>query len=256
MFIDGDDWTESHMVEQMLAACLKEDAQAVLAGFYVDFEDGANRICSSKRRVPEPGVMAMDDGWRPAVTPEFIGILGYAWNKMYLRTALAEEGATFVVGLSLVEDAVFNSVALRAVDTIVLLDNAFVHYMQRPHTTLGTKYYPDFFDLRCLADDAVRSLLQHWKFSDTAIAEAQLPGRYAALFRAVKMISTEGSIPLGQRRRVLLEFVAKEEVMALLRPSAAHHESLRPNQSLVLRGLRQKRLWPLLIFAEFRERVW
>lgn len=162
IFIDSDDYIEKQLVERALGEIEKQDADVVIWGYFADFVDDNESLIDSQKRVPKKQVYdSKDSSFK--VYSDLVGFIGYAWNKMYRTDYLKTNNFKFEKGLSLVEDIVFNSPALSNCKKVVFLNEAYVHYMQRPRDTLGTKYYSDFFELKKRALSAIDRLFEAWK---------------------------------------------------------------------------------------------
>jgi glycosyltransferase involved in cell wall biosynthesis len=169
MFLDSDDWIEADAVARMLDLANEQHAEVVVAGYFVDVEDGMGRLLASDVRVPPRRTMPVKfAGNRDELeTANLLNYVGYAWNKLYSRSLLQRvEG--FPVGVSLVEDIAFNGPALAAAQRVTFLDEAFVHYMHRPRNTLGSTHYPDLRRLVALATRSTELLLTAWRVSEDA----------------------------------------------------------------------------------------
>jgi hypothetical protein len=161
-FVDSDDWVEPRMLEELLAVAGDQHADVVIAGCFADREDGNGALVGSTLHVG-PRLEVVGEG--PVEYSEtFLKLLGYAWNKFYRRSAIGD--ARFEPGLSLVEDIVFNRDVLRSSARTVAVDRAYVHYVQRPRTSLGTESYPDYLELQLRAVDCRTDLMRHWGASE------------------------------------------------------------------------------------------
>ena len=163
MFLDGDDWCEPTTVERMLAAAIQHEADVVIAGAWVDHEDDEGSLRASEVRLPPAAIIDADQPVSPAVGRNIVGLLGYAWNKLYRRSLLVTHRLEFEAGLSLVEDIVFNRAALLVSQRTALVREAFVHYIQRSRLSLGNRRYDDLLVLRARAIEATQAILQHWR---------------------------------------------------------------------------------------------
>lgn len=170
MFLDGDDWVDPGAVATMLNAAKETDADVVVAGFLVDVHDEEGALVSSERRVLESYVVERGVTAAPPVTTELLNVVGYAWNKLYRRRLVEEAGTRFPVGVSLVEDILFNGPVLSRA-RVAFIDGAFVHYVQRPRPTLGTRPQPQFAELMARASEATAGLLGAWGVSPDRVAE-------------------------------------------------------------------------------------
>jgi hypothetical protein len=171
LFLDGDDWIDSEAAASMLAAAEAADADVVVAGFHVDVHDAAGTLIRRERRAPVRQVVEASAPRLAQPSTELLNVVGYAWNKLYRRTFLTEVDAAFPVGVSLVEDILFNAPVLQRARRVAFLDEAFVHYVQRPRLTLGTRPQPQFADLMTRASHATSGLLASWGVPSDVSAE-------------------------------------------------------------------------------------
>ena len=159
-FLDGDDTMAEDTVANMLACAEETQAQVVVAGYYVDVRDEQENLVSSETRLP-PRLRVDVGSHEPVpVSPELLNHVGYAWNKLYRRDVVTQ--ARFAEGTSLVEDILFNAPVLASAARVEFLDKAFVHYIQRPRVTLGTRPYDDFAQLMHRASRSTALLLESW----------------------------------------------------------------------------------------------
>ncbi len=107
-FVDGDDWCDPDLVAMEVAMASQHEADVVISGCHVDVLDTEGRLVSSTTRRPPLHTIRTGDATPPDVDLELVGLLGYAWNKLYRRELLTTHGIRFTVGLALVEDIVFN----------------------------------------------------------------------------------------------------------------------------------------------------
>jgi cellulose synthase/poly-beta-1,6-N-acetylglucosamine synthase-like glycosyltransferase len=184
MFLDGDDWIDPEAVHAMLGAGMDSAAEVVVAGFHVDVHEGDGVLVRTERRAPERLVIEVGERL-PEASVELLNVIGYAWNKLYRRTLLDELGARFPVGVSLVEDILFNAPVLAGAKRVTFLDEAFVHYVQRRRPTLGTTHQPEFAQLMSRATEETARLLETWGVA---------PGRVAELMHAVEVTRVQWAL--------------------------------------------------------------
>jgi glycosyltransferase involved in cell wall biosynthesis len=170
MFLDGDDWIDHGAVDRLLRGVYATQVDVVVAGFHVDVHDVEGNLVSTERRTPRPCVVESGATPSPLVTPELLNFVGYAWNKLYRRSLLDELGTRFPVGVSLVEDVLFNAPVLSHA-RVNFVDEAFVHYIQRPRPTLGTRPHTEFAVLMARASEAASGLLAAWGVTPQRSAE-------------------------------------------------------------------------------------
>ena len=171
MFLDGDDWIDPEAVASMLATASATSADVVVAGFHVDIHDAKGLVLRTERRTPERYVVDAGLPDLPHVSLDLMNVVGYAWNKLYQRSLLAQVNTRFPVGVSLVEDILFNAPVLERARRVAFVDEAFVHYVQRPRPTLGTKPQANFARLMTRASEATTGLLVTWGVPRDRVAE-------------------------------------------------------------------------------------
>lgn len=187
LFVDGDDWAEPDMVSSMIAACESAGAEVSVAGAHVDFHDGEERLVRSELRVlPETLIDRAAPIDSTLVTDNFVNLVGYAWNKAYLRSWLQGQAAFFEDGLTLIEDIEFNSRVIGAAARTALVPRGFVHYVQRPRQTLGTTHDRTFLVKRLRAIQCVDSLLVGWQLGSGLTAKLRARAASGALWAAAR----------------------------------------------------------------------
>ncbi len=169
IFVDGDDFVQLNLVEKALESALKTSSDIVIWGFYADFVNDIGELEFRKEYGFNYNIfnnylinsIKLDD--------TFVGLLGYAWNKLYKKEILDQHNFEFTKDLSLVEDIEFNSRVLQKSNNIVFIEEILTHYIQRDRTTLGAKFYPDFLELKSIAYEAQSKLLNHMKIDQNEL---------------------------------------------------------------------------------------
>lgn len=162
-FIDGDDWVETTMIEDMVKVCESVDAEVVIAGAFVDFHNHADKIqLSELRSLPQYSIHGRRALNSNLVDSNFINLLGYVWNKLYNREWLVGLSEPFEEGLDLFEDMDFNCRVLSRAGHVIFIPQAYVHYIQRPRRSLGSHRETNFLGLHSRTIDRVDFLLQSW----------------------------------------------------------------------------------------------
>lgn len=214
-FLDSDDWFDPSMVETMVQWCERYQCEVAIAGVIVDFHDEAENLISSERRVPVQVQQVIAAGTplsTDMVDEKFVNLLGYAWNKVYLREWLLGLDIVFEPGLRLVEDIDFNSRVLSKAEKVVLVPSAFVHYVQRPRPTLGTARDEHFLTLSLKAIQKVDSLLETWEVDREVRKRRVARAGGFALWAALK-----ASASTLEPQRSLKMMLANPEAIQLVR---------------------------------------
>lgn len=202
-FIDGDDWVDPNMIESMVSWCERMTSPVSIAGAWVDFHDRDDQLIRSERRVlphhkirrgvPVPSDL-VDDG--------VVNLLGYVWNKVYRRDWLMDTGVQFEEGLNLFEDIDFNAKVLAAADCVTLVPEAFVHYVQRPRSSLGTTRGAAFLAQRLRAIDSMDTLLEAWGVDRARRTEQASRASGVALWTVLRS-ADDGRRPKDRLRRMV-----------------------------------------------------
>lgn len=253
VFIDGDDWVEPNLLDEMLTAAVEARADVVIAGCHVDFHDRAGHVVRVSRQLPPRRLV---DDVHPLdasdLTDQLVNLLGYAWNKLYRRALLEAEPHRFEVGLSLVEDVIFNRRVLAAASTTVLLPRAYVHYVQRPRETLGTALYPDYLNLRARAIEARVEVLRHWGLPSSAIEARSLLESRIALVSAVRLAASQPYLTRWERVQLLQGMLDQADEQLLTR---AYQADARGYDRLLITLVQSSRLGAAVALSELSQRL-
>lgn len=149
---DSDDWPECTLLEKMVTAAEKVDADFAYCDFYLSFSD-------KERYMSQPsysGAMEMlEKGF-------LAGMLKYnVWNKLVRRKIYIDHGLRFPEGLTNGEDLTIVK-ALRMANRVVHVPEALYHY-NRTNDNAITKTYSEkhFTDIKANTDDVIRYLTEH-----------------------------------------------------------------------------------------------
>lgn len=159
VFFDSDDWVESTAIEDNLRCLIQNDVQVVVWGYYADFVDKTETVTKSLQVTCSNMLCQRFENPEMLLGDHVLGLVGYAWNKIYCTELLREGNFTFPKGLSLVEDIVFNVPVFLAADKVYFNGNPYTHYIQRGRETLGSRYYDNFLELKLLACEKRKELL-------------------------------------------------------------------------------------------------
>ena len=126
-FIDGDDWVEPNYVDHFLSTFKDKDVDMVTCGFFNQTETGKTKNKVVKRQSSIVG--------RDEVVKQIIkmtgSVMGYTWNKAYIRSIIQDNDLSFQTDLDLMEDQVFN-VEYATLARKFYIDNVpLYHYISR-----------------------------------------------------------------------------------------------------------------------------
>ena len=147
-YIDSDDYIDKDMYEYMLSEMIREDADIVICGTKIDYDDGTTRIKNSESRK----VLNTKDAL--IELNSFKSFDMAVWNKLYKREII--DGISFPIGKKSEDYFVMYQYFDRA-KKILILPEAKYHYIQRANSISrgknvthdyieGSKQQKAFFD--------------------------------------------------------------------------------------------------------------
>lgn len=163
-FLDSDDWIEPNLLEDNIKILEDKNLDFIVFGFYQDNVDSNEQLIENIPHIPE------NNEWINSepiyFTPYMLNILGYAWNKIYRKGYLDKHQIKFTIGVSLVEDILFNAKVYQYADRIVFNPKPYVHYIQRPVVTLTKQFHEQSFEWVKLKHKALQDFLDAWSFDN------------------------------------------------------------------------------------------
>ncbi|MBV7440785.1 glycosyltransferase [Weeksellaceae bacterium TAE3-ERU29] len=163
-FMDSDDWIESNLISDNIKILIEKKLDLVIFGYKADYVDINDNIKKTIEIVPESNIFEKENR-NLHITPNLLRLLGFAWNKIYRRDFLNENRLRFDVGISLIEDILFNTRVFCCTNTLSTVNKSYYHYINRESETLVNKYYPNLFDLQIKRHDALIHFFNNWNIS-------------------------------------------------------------------------------------------
>ena len=152
LFLDGDDWIDSHMIEELYAKAVKDDLDIVDSDYY---QEGENGEVERKTSIPYKVL-------REYNKKSLIINCGRLWTKLIRKKLLIDNNLLFPEHRKF-EDNPFLPIALTYTDKIGKVDQAFYHYRYNPVSTSRKKNDFSVFDrletAKYLIDEANRRKL-------------------------------------------------------------------------------------------------
>jgi glycosyltransferase involved in cell wall biosynthesis len=182
-FIDSDDWIDSKLLRDSVAILEDELLDVVIFGYTQDDEDHEGKVIRSTEICPELNFYLKKNGdFIPDA--KLLGILGYAWNKIYRKAFLIQNGICFEKGTSLIEDILFNTQVYIETEKLMFVNKSYYHYMNRPIGTLIKQFHFSSFELKKRRAKEVEKFLSDWKvptlLSNLLLADILIKGiRYS-----------------------------------------------------------------------------
>lgn len=164
-FIDSDDWAEPDLLKKTVSALGEANVDLVVFGYFLDTTNGQNAL-QNRKSVFHPYQLFEKKLENLSINENLMGILGYAWNKVYRHQFILDHQLRFEKGVSLVEDILFNAQVYKHAETILVLPDCLYHYLNRPISTLIKTYHEGAFSLYLKKNQALESFLGEWKVAE------------------------------------------------------------------------------------------
>ncbi|SHF46252.1 Glycosyltransferase involved in cell wall bisynthesis [Salegentibacter echinorum] len=171
-FMDSDDWIEPNLLEENIAILDTEKLDFVIFGYQQDNENLEGKVLNSLDFVP-PNLKLRKGQDVLTVDQEILGLMGYAWNKIYKLDFLKKHELQFEKGTSLVEDILFNSQVYNLSNRLHFNNNAYYHYINRPVVTLIKQFHSNSFELKKNKTIALEEFLIGWSLKEEEIKRIQ-----------------------------------------------------------------------------------
>lgn len=160
-FMDSDDWIEPDLLEENLKIVEEENLDFVVFGYIQDDEDKQGNVISSKKVIPKLDKLTKGDK-NIEIDSHHIGLIGYAWNKIYRKSFIDKYNFRFEKGTSLIEDILFNAPIYQVSSVIRFNKAAYYHYLNRPVITLMKTFHADSFELKKKKSRAISGWFDAW----------------------------------------------------------------------------------------------
>ena len=209
-FLDSDDWMDEDCIEEAISEAETSNADVVVWGYHTDFYDENERVTTSRDVIPAK-FKSIDKVDENVDVDKLIGLCGYAWNKLYKTEAIKK--LEFAKGISLVEDILFNAEVMTENVKVSFINKAFTHYIQRQRETLGTKYYPDYLDLKKMAIEADEKILTCWN-TPKRIVDRFVNGMYLSVSWSMISNLLKTNISNKEKNHKIKDLINNKEIFS------------------------------------------
>lgn len=163
-FVDSDDWAEPTMFEDMYNAAKKNDAQLVVAGYYIDTYYSDTEFYSQEQVLPSREFKSQREFREYAYKMFDKNLLYTPWNKLFSTKYIMDNNIRF--RNTFWDDFPFNLDVVRDVERVVLLDGKYYHFMRARSDSETAKYRSDMYEKREEENGWMKELYSYWNISD------------------------------------------------------------------------------------------
>ena len=164
-FMDSDDWIDSNLLEENIHILEKENLDFIIFGYTQDDEDLEGNVTNQTHFIPSINqYKKFEDNLKIDVGD--LGIMGYAWNKIYKKSFLDQYQFRFQKGISLVEDILFNAPIYKNSNVINFNRKSYYHYINRDEPTLMKQFHLNSFELIKMKIDVLNNFMNVWQIKN------------------------------------------------------------------------------------------
>lgn len=178
-FLDSDDWAEPTMLEDMYNLAKRDNAQLVVAGFYIDTYIGNGQFMTDNY-VVEDGVYPDKETFRKNAYKLFDKNLLYTpWNKLFEAKYVMENNLRFPT--TFWDDFPFNVSVVRNVERVTVTSKQYYHFLRARTESETAAYRPGMYEKREEEHGWMVNLYNEWEVKDEA-SEEMIARRYVERF--------------------------------------------------------------------------
>ncbi|MCK9265908.1 glycosyltransferase [bacterium] len=215
-FLDSDDYWEIETLEIALSVIIKEEADILIWGYYADFLDYNEKLLFTKIVADNTGVYTKKDVLPLHTNENFWQIFGYIWNKLYKSEIIKKGSFKFDKNISLGEDLLFNASLLSTLESIAIIETPLTHYIQRPKTTLGTKFYHNVFELKVKSSEAKKNFLEEWGFDKKNIDKFYSRSVFTSMKSSLKSIINTDELSKREKNKYIDNILQDSKTINML----------------------------------------
>lgn len=178
-FLDSDDWAEPTMLEDMYNLAKCDNAQLVVAGFYIDTYIGNGQFMTDDYLV-EDAVYPDKESFRKNAYKLFDKNLLYTpWNKLFEAKYVMENDLRFPT--TFWDDFPFNVSVVRNVERVTVTSKQYYHFLRARTESETAAYRPGMYEKREEEHGWMMELYKEWHVGDAASTE-MIARRYVERF--------------------------------------------------------------------------
>ena len=178
-FLDSDDWAEPTMLEDMYNLAKRDNAQLVVAGFYIDTFIGNGNYMTDDYKVDD-AVYPDKETFRKNAYKLFDKNLLYTpWNKLFEAKYVMDNNLRFPT--TFWDDFPFNVSVVRNVERVTVTSNQYYHFLRARTESETAAYRPGMYEKREEEHGWMMDLYKEWHVGDPASTE-MIARRYVERF--------------------------------------------------------------------------
>lgn len=168
-FMDADDWAEATMLADMVSLAEENQAQMVVAGFYIDTFFNETGRFQQEQSVPSV-CYPSQQAFREDTCRLFDQNLLYTpWNKLFRADYILENG--FYFPQTFWDDFPFVLYVIKDIERVVVTERKYYHFIRQRQESETARYREGMFEKRLEEDTWMSDLYAHWNLMTPEIRE-------------------------------------------------------------------------------------
>ena len=199
-FMDGDDWAEPQMLEDMYRTAQKTEVQLIITGFYIDTYTSEDACWTEIKSLPDAQYTTAESFRRAAAYIFDKNLLYPPWNKLFLAERIRRENIRFQN--TRMDDFPFNIDYVRDISSVAVMQKPYYHFTRARAESETARYNPDLFKKREEEHSWLVELYEYWGLYDDPVAEEFLARRYVErIFGCIENVTSKAcKMDLAQKR--------------------------------------------------------
>ena len=215
-FMDSDDWAEPTMLEDMYNLAKRDNAQLVVAGFYIDtyYTDTEYR---QDDFVVADAVYPNKEAFRKNAYKLFDKNLLYTpWNKLFDSRYIMENNLRFPT--TFWDDFPFNVSVVRNIERVTVTSKQYYHFIRKRAESETAAYRPNMYEKREDEHGWMINLYKEWNVHNAESRE-MIARRYVErLIGCVENITNpKCTLSYGEKRKQVKDMLSKQHVAQCLK---------------------------------------
>lgn len=237
-FLDSDDWAEPDMLQDMYNLAKRDNAQLVVAGFYIDTYIGNGEYMTDDYVVEDAVYPTKEEFRRNAYKLFDKNLLYTPWNKLYETKYIMDNNLRFPT--TFWDDFPFNLSIVRDVERVTVTSGQYYHFLRARTESETAAYRPGMYEKREEEHGWMLELYRYWHVSDFHSAE-MVARRYVERFIGCVENVTNPKSGLNEKEmrqeiRTMLTNPRLEKSLKIARPRSGY-------MKIMLLPVRWKSTW-------------
>ncbi len=176
-FMDGDDWAEPHMLEDLVSLAEDNRLELAIAGFYIDTYYGRDNEHYTEVKSCPSRIFGTQQEFRAAAWQLFDANQLYPpWNKLFLRERIERLGLRFRP--TFWDDFPYVLDYIRDVERVGVTEQPYYHFIRQRSESETARWRPDMYEKREEEHGWMLDLYEHWGLSGDAASMEMVQRRY------------------------------------------------------------------------------